>query len=447
MDSPADLGRHGEKVARIAARVATLSESGEPVHISKGGVHHVVPVPRDRRFSSRALDVSDLTEILDIDAAGKVCVAEAGVTFADLVNATMEHGLMPAVVPELKGITIGGAVSGCSVESTSFRHGGFHDSCLEYEIVTGDGRVLTCSREQDPLIFEMMHGSYGTLGLLTKLSFRLVPAQPFVRMEYKVMASADRFLEELREETRRGEHDFIDGIVHGSDEFVLCLGTMCDKAPYTSNYSGTGIYYKSTRDRDQDYLTIEDYFFRYDADLHWITRTVPPLQWKAVRATVGRAFLGSTNMINWSKRLDRILGLKKRPDVVVDVFIPATRFTEFYEWYESELDFFPMWIVPYRMPEPYPWLAEGPAEAAKDELMIDCAVYGMRNNDPHVDYSEALEKKTHEVGGVKTLISRNHYTRDRFWTIYNSSNYYSVKEKTDPQGLFPDLFEKFHRVG
>jgi hypothetical protein len=171
------------------------------------------------------------------------------------------------------------------------------------------------------------------------------------------------------------------------------------------------------------------------------------LQWKPIRAALGGAFLGSTNLIRWSKRLEKVLGLKKRPDVVVDVFIPARRFAEFYEWYERELDFFPLWIVPYRMHDRYPWLDPGLAEAIGDDLMIDCAVYGLRNNDPTVDYSEALENMTYELGGVKTLISRNHYTRERFWSIYNSSNYYSVKEKTDPQGLFPDLFEKFHRVG
>src|SRR5438093_235376 len=33
----------------------------------------------------------------------------------------------------------------------SFRYGGFHDSCLEYEVITGGGEVLTCtpSNEHD----------------------------------------------------------------------------------------------------------------------------------------------------------------------------------------------------------------------------------------------------------------------------------------------------------
>ena len=61
-------------------------------------------------------------------------------TFVDLVAATLRHGLVPIVVPELKTITIGGAVAGCSIESMSFRYGGFHDTCLEYEVITATRR-------------------------------------------------------------------------------------------------------------------------------------------------------------------------------------------------------------------------------------------------------------------------------------------------------------------
>lgn len=438
---------HAVKVERIAEQAATLSRSGQPVHIDKGGVHHVVPVPGDMRFRTRSLDASSLNEIIEIAPERRLCVAEAGVTFSDLVEETLKHGLMPAVVPELKGITVGGAVSGCSIESTSFEYGGFHDSCIEYEVITGDGRVLTCSREQESLIFEMIHGSYGTLGLLTRLTFKLIPARPFVRLSYERFSSPADFLAAVRERADNKDVDFIDGIAHGPNDFVLCLGELVDSAPYLNSYTTQGPYYRSTRRRDEDYIPIRDYLFRYDADAHWLSRTVPPLEWRPVRAAVGRYFLGSTNLIRWSKRLEKVMRLRKRPDLVVDVFIPASRFADFCAWYRETLGYYPMWMVPYAMPRPYEWLSPEQAEKAADELMIDCAVYGMRNNRKDVDVSELLEEKTYELGGVKTLISRNHYTRERFWKIYNEPNYYAVKKKTDPSGLFADLFEKFHRVG
>ncbi len=82
----------------------------------------------------------------------------------------------------------------------------------------------------------------------------------------------------------------------------------------------------------------------------------------------------------------------------------------------------------------------------KDELFIDCAVYGKLNSDPAVDWSQVLEEKTYALDGIKTLISRNHHSREQFWQIYNRDNYQSAKAELDPKGIFPSLYEKFHRA-
>src|SRR5688572_14239560 len=140
--------RHREKVARIAAQLRA-HKSGTPVSLRKKAVAHQVPKPRDLRRRDPKIDISDLTEILSIDPVRRICVAESGVTFVDLVTATLAHGLVPIVVPELKTITIGGAVSGGSIESMSFVHGGFHDTCLEYEVITATGDVLTCTPDNE----------------------------------------------------------------------------------------------------------------------------------------------------------------------------------------------------------------------------------------------------------------------------------------------------------
>jgi FAD/FMN-containing dehydrogenase len=436
---------HAQKVQAIAAALRERVESGQPVHIQKGGVHHFVPLPGDRRFGGRAVDISSLNQILEIDAAKQRCLCEPGVTFAELVKETLKVGLIPTVVPELEGITVGGAVAGCSVEAMSYMYGGFHDSCTEYELVSGDGQIVTVSPERDPDLFHMIHGSYGTLAILTRLSFKLVPAKPFVQLEYRTLPTAEAFDAEMRARVQARDYDFIDGIIHGPGKFVLCLGRFVDTAPYVSNYRWLNIYYKSTRTRTEDYLATQDYCFRYDTECHWLTRTVPPLEWKPVRFAVGKIFLGSTNLIRWSNRLAPILGLKKRPDVVVDVFIPGKRFGEFLKWYETDFQYYPLWIVPYRIPVAYPWISDAHAANFGGELFVDCAVYGKLNSEPNVDWSQVLEEKTYAYGGIKTLISRNHHTRERFWQIYDQPRYTAAKSRLDPKGVFPSLYEKFHK--
>jgi FAD/FMN-containing dehydrogenase len=441
-----ELTDHDTLVAGIARRVKEVAARGEPVHIQKGGVHHFVPLPGDKRFGARsqAIDVSPLRRVLSIDAAARTCTAEPGVTFAECVRATLPHGLLPKVVPELEGITLGGAVAGCSVESMSYRYGGFHDTCLAYEVVTGAGEVVSVSRERDADVFHMIHGSYGTLGILTKLTFELVPAKPYVRMEYRKLGTFADFDREMRAACASGAHDFIDGIIHGPDEFVLCIGQFTHSAPYLSSYRWLDIYYKSTSRRTEDYLTTEDYCFRYDTECHWLTRTIPPLEWKPVRFALGKIVLGSTNLIKWSGRVEKLLALKKRPDVVVDVFIPGKRFADFFAWYEKTFDFYPLWIVPYRVPAPYPWISDEHAARMGEDLFIDCAVYGKKNSDPAVDLSQVLEEKTYELGGIKTLISRNHHTRERFWQIFSRPRYDAMKARLDPRGVFKNLYDKFH---
>src|SRR6185503_6367561 len=128
-------------------------------------------------------------------------------------------------------------------------------------------------------------------GILTRIVFELVPAKPFVELEYRRHRDFAAFEADMRERCKRDDYDFVDGILHGPDELVLCLGRFVDQAPRVSSYRGTQIYYQSTRRLERDFMSTFDYCFRYDTECHWLSRTVPLLEWKLVRWAVGRWFL------------------------------------------------------------------------------------------------------------------------------------------------------------
>lgn len=437
------MSPHTEKLQNITTQVKSFSSSRQPISFSKNSVPHIVPNPKDPRFKRPKINLKSLNDILEIDADKKICVAESGVAFVDLVRETLKHGLVPMTVPELKTITIGGAVSGCSVESMSYKFGGFHDSCLEYEVVTSDGCVVTCSRAQNSDIFEMIHGSYGTLGILTKLTFKLIPARTFVKVDYVRFSSFDTYWKFLQDRCAIADDDFIDGIIHSNKHFVVCLGNFVDTAPRLSRYDWTNIYYKSTAHLAEDYSTTSDYFFRYDTECHWLSRQIPLFENKLFRWLLGKYFLGSTNLIKWSRRLRHIYGLKKRQDIVVDVFIPSLRMAEFFDWYQKTFDFYPLWLVPYKMDKIYHWVSEGLRSKLKEEhLFIDCAIYGKKNDDLSKDLSKELEDKVFELNGVKTLIGQNHYSKERFWEIYNHPLIEKTKNRVDPKKMFGELYSK-----
>jgi FAD/FMN-containing dehydrogenase len=428
------LDRHRDKVARIARQVRD-QPAGRPVSLRKKAVSHQVPKPHDLRHRDDKIDVGDLTEILEIDPVRRICVAESGVTFVDLVAATLAHGLAPIVVPELKTITIGGAVAGGSIESMSFVHGGFHDTCLEYEVITGTGEVLVCTPDNEHhLVFQMMHFAFGTLGILAKLTFKLVPARPYVRLRYETYPTIEAYQAAIRRHFEARDIDFMDGIIHSPSCYVLCAGDFIDAAPYTSDYRWMKIYYQSTRTRTEDYLTTPDYFFRYDRGV----TNVRPRSFLG-RLVLGR-FLASSQWLRLGEKLRWLLRSDK-PTITLDVFVPFSRVPEFLAWYERTFQFYPLWCVPYRRVRDYEWLAPSFYAEMTDPLFLDLAIYGMRQRGPH-NYHRLMEEKLRELGGIKTLIAHNYYGEDEFWSIWNKRNYDAVKAITDPDNRFRDLYTK-----
>ena len=423
---------HAAKVARIASQLRSHPPT-RPVSLRKKAPPHQVPKARDLRRLDDKIDISDLTAIIDIDPVTQTCVAESGVMFEDLVAATLRYGLVPIVVPELKTITIGGAVSGCSIESMSFRYGGFHDTCLEYEVITATGEVMTVG--PDSLVFQMLHGSFGTLGVLARLKFRLVPAKRYVHVEYEKYRTLSEYRAAIWRHFKTRDVDFMDGIIHSPDEYVLSIARFVDTAPYTNAYDWLKVYYQSTATRAYDYLATPDYFFRYDRG---VTNVHP-------KSFLGRLFFGkffgSGNVLRVADRFGKLFLDDERPDVILDVFLPFSKVNEFLLWYERELGHFPLWVVPYRRVRDYEWIDDSFYRGMTDELFLDLAIYGMKQDGTR-NVHKLMEDKLRELGGIKTLISHNYYSRDEFWSTWNKRNYDAVKRITDPNNVFRDLYTK-----
>jgi FAD/FMN-containing dehydrogenase len=431
---------HGDKVERIARQLRERTSTA-PVSLRKRAVSHQVPKAGDLRRGDDKIDVGDLTAILAIDPVARTCTAESGVTFVDLVDATLRHGLVPIVVPELKTITIGGAVAGCSIESMSFRHGGFHDTCLEYEVVTGDGEVIVCRPDgPDAELFEMMHGTFGTLGILTRLVFQLVPAKPFVHVTYETYATLAAFQAAVTAHARTGDLDFMDAIIHSPTQYVLCAGRFVDAAPYTHHYDWVTMYWETTATRREDYFTTPNYFFRYDRG---VTSVVP-------RTKLGRFFLGkflaSSQVLRIAEALRGLVLDDERPTITLDVFIPMSRVPAFLDWYRGEFKFFPLWCVPYRRVKDYAWLDPRFYAELEDDMFLDLAIYGMKQPDDGRNYHALMEAELARVNGLKTLISHNYYSEAEFWAIWNKPRYTALKQRVDPRNRFRDLYEKTCRA-
>ena len=65
------------------------------------------------------------------------------------------------------------------------RHGLPHESVTEMEILTGDGRVVRATDDNEhAALFRGFPNSYGTLGYALSLTIELEPVQPFVHLRH-----------------------------------------------------------------------------------------------------------------------------------------------------------------------------------------------------------------------------------------------------------------------
>src|SRR5882672_5455548 len=272
---------------------------------------------RDRAGGARRrLDVRGFNEVLFIGAG--FVDAEGMTPYERLVDECLAHGVMPAVVPQLKTITLGGALAGVGIESSSHRHGLVHDSVLEIEVLLGDGRIVTCTRDNEHSdLFYGFPNSYGTLGYALRVKAKVIPVKPYVHLTHLAFKDPKVFFDYLGTQLKVSAADFVDGTVFARDKLFLTLGRFVDQAPYTSDYTYKNIYYRSIAEKREDYLTVMDYLWRWDTDWFWCSKNVGAQNPLLRRVLFGKRNLGSktyTKIMRWNSRvgaskwIERLLG-------------------------------------------------------------------------------------------------------------------------------------------
>ena len=314
---------------------------------------------RDRAVRKRPrVDLSHFNAVLNVDPVAGTVEAEGMTTFVDLADATLAAGTMPCVVPQLKSITLGGAVAGVGIEASSFRFGLVHDTISEIEVLTGDGRALVCTPDNEHRdLFHALPNSYGTLGYALKLTARTTPVKRHVHVEHRSHGDPAEYFAELGRLCEEPGIDFLDGVVFARDALVVTIGRFVEAAPYASDYTFERIYYRSLRERKTDYLTTRDYLWRWDTDWFWCSQNLG-LQRRWLRRLVGRRRLNSITyqkIMRWNSRWkvtaawDRLRGLHAE-SVIQDVDIPLARAAEFLDFLHAQIGIVPIWICPIRAP-------------------------------------------------------------------------------------------------
>ena len=406
---------------------------------------------RDRvNDKSDELTVKDFNHLLELDVEQSTLTTEGMITYEDLVDATLKFGFIPMVVPQLKSITIGGAICGVGIESTSFRYGLPHETVLEMDVLLADGSVVCCTRDNEHSdLYYGLPNSYGTLGYVLRLKTPAIRVKPYVKIVHTRFHDASEFFAAI-EELQSSDFDFLDGSVFEAGEYYLTTGRFADSAPFTSDYTYLDIYYKSIREKQTDYLTAKDYIWRWDTDWFWCSKNLY-VQNGLIRRIVGKDRLNSvsyTKVMRWNskwgitRKLNRLFGYHAE-SVIQDIDIPINNASEFLEFLMAEIGVLPIWICPIGTNTHSSKFSLCSLDSST--MYVNFGFWDSVKSRTHHEpgyLNRKIERRTTELGGFKSLYSDSYFEEDEFWKIYQAEDYWRLKERYDPNGRFLNLYEK-----
>lgn len=415
------------------------------------------------------LECGHLDQVLEIDLQKNRVLVEPRVSMEKLIRTLLPFGVTVPVVPEFKGITVGGALMGAAAESASHRWGIFHDQCVSLEIVCGNGELRYVSPADGAELFYGCSGSYGSLGMITGAELQLVPASRCVRLRYKRLTALEA-LEQLQSRS-----DFLEAIFFSKDHAVIIEGDLSDEEGKLSRPRFYYQHVKEAGDRQEEIMALEEYYFRYDQGAFW---TGPYLCNSGLLLTfLLDGILGSLvreKQTLWpfsQKQLDRFREesrrrfwpprrfmesqslwrlLHKAEDWIAarfmlqDFCIPAENAARFFEGISAEPAIFPLWICPIQgtgTPQIFaPHLLK--AEHAS-KYFVNFGIYGLPNRSrPLREMTRELEVLAQSCLGRKVLYSHSYYTEEEFWSIYSEREYRKLREETGAEGVWRDIAGK-----
>jgi cytokinin dehydrogenase len=210
-----DFGRMVDRLPGAVARAASAEEVAEVVRLCRERKIPLVPRGQAHTQSGQAttdggvlLDTTVMNTIHEIDEAGETATVGCGVLWRDLVTATLEKGMVPRVLTNNLGVQISGTVSMAGLGVASFRYGAQADNVDELQVVTGAGEIVTCSRDHNRDLFDVVRSGLGQFGVITRAKVRLRKCKSVVRKYYLLYDDLGVFMEDAKKVMDPGNPTF-----------------------------------------------------------------------------------------------------------------------------------------------------------------------------------------------------------------------------------------------
>ena len=186
--------------AQVAGEVARAAADGLTVRMAGSG-HSFTPVAVT---DGVLLQPGGLSAIRSVDARAGLVTAEAGCPLHKLNAELLSRGLALANMGDIQVQTVAGAIQ-TGTHGTGRDVGGMAAQVASLEMVLADGTIVSCSADSPgDGLFDAARVGLGALGVLTAVTFRVVPA--FLLQAREQPMRWAEVISRLDELTRENEH-------------------------------------------------------------------------------------------------------------------------------------------------------------------------------------------------------------------------------------------------
>lgn len=379
-------------------------------------------------------------------------------------------------------MTVGGCFSGIAASSSSFKYGYFDRTVNWIELLLPDGKITRASRQRNSELLNGMVGTMGTIGVVTLLQVKLVPAARFVELTYVPVTSMSGAVHTMHSCVHDSENDFVEGLIFGEKAHtfgVVAIGRFSafktDRL-YRFTRAGDPWFYHHVLEagaRATVCVPMMDYLFRYDRGSFCTGKLcfgrIPfnrCTRWLTDYAMRSVQMAKLVQSLDWSEHL-----------FLQDLAVPMDSATEMLQ-HLRRVRLYPLFLCPVRnwpqgncsklhnhlhpasphdgVPLPSTELTSNltvmrPFPDPSTQLSL---IIGVRASTPTTlhDYAlfkqhnRKLEHLVKSLGDTKFLHGRHLYSEEEFWEIYPRLEYETLRIKYNAQYL-PSVFEKTRTKG
>lgn len=444
---------HDRKVANVQRQVRDWS-GNTPMCTARPGWQTISfrEGAYKRTFHKVAIN---LVDILQINTEKGTVWCEPLVTMGQLTHTLTELGWTIPVVPEMDDLTIGGLVMGTGIETSSHKHGLFQHICLSFELVLADGSLVTCSKDEKPDLFYSVPWSYGTLSFLTAVEIKIVPAQRFVKVEYKPCHSLDNLIETFTAETQREEgNQFVEGLMFSLHSGVVMTANMSNTAePGKINKIGCWFKpwffkhvetYLAKGSGGVEYIPLRDYYHRHTRSIFWEIRDIIPFGNNVVfRYLLGWLVPPKVSLLKLTQG-QAVKELYEKNHFIQDMLVPLSDIKEALEVFHKEVKIYPIWLCPFKV-EANPGMLQ--PVGGKEALYVDIGTYGTPGVDNfHPEQTtRRVEAFVRKVKGFQMMYADSYMTREEYREMFDHTLYDKMRKELDCTKAFPEVYDKVNR--